>query len=192
MDKKNKSIDNSKKIIHLQKSNGASVVYDWLHSIIFSFAVVLIILTFFVRLVDVNGASMMNTLMDGDKVLVTNFLYEPKTNDIVIISHGAHYDKPLVKRVIATEGQKLSIDFENQIVRVDGRILPQPYAVGETDQRNAEIPEVIPEGKVFVMGDNRYVSSDSRNTEVGLINESDIIGKAQFVVFPFESFKYLG
>ena len=181
-----------KRIVHLQKSNSASVVYDWAHSLIFALAVVLIILTFFVRLVDVKGDSMNNTLFTGDKVIVTNFFYQPKTDDIVVISHGVNYFEPIIKRVIATEGQTLDIDFENQIIKVDGKVLDQPYAYGYTDRKDAEIPKVIPEGKVFVLGDNRIVSSDSRSTDIGLIEEDDIIGKAQLVIFPFNSFQYLG
>ncbi len=177
--------------IHLRKSNGTSYLYDWIHSMIFAIAIVVIILTFFVRLVDVSGTSMYDTLHDGDKVIVTNFFYTPKDGDIVVISHGAQYTEPIIKRVIATEGQSLSIDFNSGKVTVDGKITDEPYIKGHTYKKDAEIPSVVPDGKVFVMGDNREVSLDSRSSAIGLIDKNDIIGKAQLVAFPFNRIKGL-
>ena len=137
---------------------------------------------------------MYDTLYTGDKVIVTNFMYTPKNNDIVVISHGAEYSKPIIKRVIATEGQKIQLDYENERIIVDGIVLDEPYLYESTFSGNIgnnEIPEVVPEGKIFVMGDNRKVSMDSRSTEIGLIDLENVIGKAQFVAFPFDNFGYL-
>ncbi|MGN0489076.1 MAG: signal peptidase I [Ruminococcus sp.] len=184
-------VSNKGVTLHLRKSSGTSYLYDWIHSMIFAIAIVVIILTFFVRLVDVSGTSMYETLHDGDKVIVTNFFYTPEDGDIVVISHGAQYTEPIIKRVIATEGQSLSIDFESGKVTVDGKVIDEPYIKGHTYKKDAEIPSVVPEGKVFVMGDNREVSLDSRSTAIGLIDENDIIGKAQFVAFPFNRIKGL-
>ena len=142
--------------------------------------VVVVCLTFVFRLVDVDGTSMNDTLQTNDKVIVTNLFYQPNNNDIVVISHGAEYKKPIIKRVIAKEGQTVVID--------------EPYIKGTTfsgNYGNNEIPEIIPEGKIFVMGDNRQVSLDSRSTEIGLIDVKDVIGKAQVVAFPFNHFGYL-
>lgn len=177
--------------IHLKKSEGTASIYEWVHSLVFAVAVVVILLTFFVRLVDVSGTSMKQTLQNKDKVIVTNFFYTPSQGDIVVISHGAEYSEPIIKRVIATEGQTLSIDFEKESVVVDGKELKEDYIQGHTHQEDGEIPKVIPEGKVFVMGDNRGVSMDSRSKTIGLIDVKDIIGKAQFVIFPFNSMKVL-
>ncbi|MDD6847886.1 MAG: signal peptidase I [Oscillospiraceae bacterium] len=185
------AVSNKGVTLHLRKSSGTSYLYDWIHSMIFAIAIVVIILTFFVRLVDVSGTSMYETLHDGDKVIVTNFFYTPEDGDIVVISHGAQYSEPIIKRVIATEGQSLSIDFESGKVTVDGKVIDEPYIKGHTYKKDAEIPSVVPEGKVFVMGDNREVSLDSRSTAIGLIDENDIIGKAQFVAFPFNRLKGL-
>ena len=179
------------KTMHLIKSNGTNYVYEWVHSMIFAIAIVVVLLTFFVRLVDVKGPSMLQTLQNGDKVIITNFMYTPKDGDIVVISHGAQYAEPIIKRVIATEGQTLDIDFEKQTVTVDGKVIDEPYTQGQTLDKGGVIPTVIPEGKVFVMGDNRTVSLDSRSTTIGLIDEMDIIGKAQLVVFPFNDAKTL-
>ncbi len=166
--------------------------FDWMRSIIFAICAVMFILAFFVRIVNVDGDSMNMTLLDGDKLVVTGFMYTPTDGDIVIIRRGQHLDEPIVKRVIATEGQKLRIDFENQAVFVDDKKLDEPYVSSKLVKGTAEIPSVIPEGKVFVMGDNRKVSLDSRFYEVGLIDEEEVIGKVQFRLFPIEHFQYVG
>lgn len=146
------------------------------------------------RLVDVEGRSMNNTLATNDKVIVTNLFYTPQNNDIVVISHGAEYNSPIIKRVIAVAGQTVKVDYDNDQIIVDGVVLDEPYIEGSTYGNNIgdnEIPEVIPEGKIFVMGDNRKDSMDSRSTKIGLIDVDDVIGKAQFVVYPFDHFGYL-
>lgn len=180
-----------KDYIVVNNSPSVGIVYYLAHSVIIAVVVIIILLTFFFRIVNVDGRSMMNTLLDGDKVIVTNFMYEPKNNDIVVISHAEEYDKPIIKRVIATEGQTLKIDFQNERVYVDGTLLDEPYVSSELKEGNTEIPEVIPEGKVFVMGDNRLDSLDSRYSEIGLIDTDNIIGKAQFVALPITRIQYL-
>lgn len=169
-------------------------IFDWVRCIIFAIAIVILSLTFVFRLVDVEGSSMYDTLSSEDKVIVTNFMYTPKTNDIVVISHGAQYAKPIIKRVIATEGQSVELDYENDRIIVDGVVIDEPYIDGSSFGGNVgdnDIPDVIPEGKIFVMGDNRTVSMDSRSTKIGLIDVKDVIGKAQIVAFPFDHFGYL-
>lgn len=177
------------------KSEGAiSGFYDWIRCILFAISIVVICLTFIFRLVDVDGTSMESTLESKDKVIVTNLFYTPKDGDIIVISHGAEYAKPIIKRVIATEGQTIKLDYENDRIIVDGVVLDEPYINDSTFEGNYgdyDIPEVVPEGKVFVMGDNRRVSLDSRRTEIGLIDFDNVIGKAQFVAFPFNDFGYL-
>ncbi len=186
---KRKSIE--PRVIHLKNSDSIAGVYEWVHSLVFAVAIVVILLTFFVRLVDVSGTSMKQTLQNNDKVVVSNFFYQPKQGDIVVISHGAEYAEPIIKRVIATEGQSLSIDFDTEKIIVDGVELKENYIQGHTHKEDGEIPKVIPEGKVFVLGDNRGVSMDSRSKAIGLIDVTDIIGKAEVVVFPFGNMKYL-
>ncbi|MEE1283159.1 MAG: signal peptidase I [Acutalibacteraceae bacterium] len=166
--------------------------YDLLHTLILAITVVMLLLTFVFRLVTVDGQSMMDTLFDKDRVFVTNFCYTPECGDVVVISHGQNLNKPIIKRVIATEGQSLSIDFNTGTVVVDGAVLDEPYIKDLTvKQGDAEIPEIIPDGMVFVMGDNRNHSTDSRFTAVGLINEDDVVGKAQFIIYPFDRAKKL-
>ena len=177
------------------KADGAVAgIYDWIKCVIFAISIVVICLTFVFRLVDVEGHSMNDTLVTKDKVLVTSLFYQPHNNDIVVISHGAVYKKPIIKRVIATEGQTLQLDYENEKIIVDGIEIDEPYVKEATfsgNYGNLTPPEVIPEGKIFVLGDNRRISLDSRSSEIGLIDVKDVIGKAQFVAFPFDHFGYL-
>lgn len=166
-------------------------VFEWVQPLLVALVVVTMLLTFVFRQVTVLGSSMYDTLEDGNRLIITNMFYEPQVGDIIVISHGQNYDSALIKRVIALEGQTLSIDFETGDVVVDGVLLDEKYITGTTKQDNKnplEVPSVIPEGYVYVMGDNREHSSDSRNRDIGLIKKSDIVGKAQFRIFPFDSF----
>ena len=137
--------------------------------------------------------SMKETLHDKDRLLVSCFDYVPKNGDIVIVTHGENLDEPIVKRVIATAGQHLEINYANGEVSVDGKVLDEKYIVGTTiPVPNATvIPEVIPDGYVFVMGDNREHSLDSRSATVGLVPVENIIGKAFIRIYPFDSFGFV-
>lgn len=173
--------------IQLNKSEVTSTVFDWLGSLFMALICVLVVMTFVFRVIDVDGTSMEPTLLDSDKVVITDLFYTPAPGDVIVISHGEKYAKPLVKRVIAVEGQELRIDFDSNEVYVDGALVQEDYIQGNTirgDKPEEEINGVIPEGKVFVMGDNRTVSLDSRYYEVDLIDTTAIIGKAQVVVIP--------
>ncbi len=184
----------SNKFVAMRSEGPIAGFYDWIRCILFAISIVVICLTFVFRLVDVEGSSMDDTLATNDKVIVTNLFYTPKPQDIVVISHGAEYSKPIIKRVIATEGQTIEFDYEKDQIIVDGVVLDEPYIGDSTFAGNYcdyDIPEVIPEGKLFVMGDNRQVSLDSRRAEIGLIDVENVIGKAQFVAFPFSEFGYL-
>lgn len=166
-------------------------IFEWIQPLMVALVCVTMLLTFVFRQVTVSGSSMYDTLVDGDRLIVTNMFYEPQVGDIVVISHGQSYEHALIKRVIALEGQTLSIDFETGDVVVDGVLLDEKYIRGKTMEDKSDplkVPSVIPEGYVYVMGDNREHSSDSRNKNIGLIKKSDIVGKAQFRIFPFNSF----
>ncbi len=186
-DERNKNSNNSSDIEQTDGIKVTKACFEWLQAVMSAVIVVVILFTFIFRLVNVNGISMENTLFTNDKVVLTNLFYTPENGDIIVISHGAYYDKPLIKRVIATEGQKLRIDFETGKVYVNEALVDEPYIKGFTKMNDPymEIPEVVPDGYVFVMGDNRSNSMDSRNTSVGLIKVEDIVGKAQFIIFPF-------
>lgn len=160
--------------------------FEWVEALVTSLIAVVLIFTFLFRIVSVKGNSMYPTLHDEDRVIITNLFYEPNPGDIVVITHAGDFEEPLIKRVIAVGGQTLKIDFDKGDVYVDGVLLNEPYINNRTTKfGDAKIPEVIPEGYVFVMGDNRGDSLDSRYIRVGLIDERYILGKAQLILFPF-------
>lgn len=166
-------------------SKFSTFCFEWTESVVQAFIVVVVLMTFLFRFFMVDGQSMMDTLHDGDRVAVMRWKYVPKDGDVVVIKHGQEFDKPLIKRVIATEGQTLKINFEDGSVTVDGVKLNETYIKEPMWLRgDAEIPAVIPQGYCFVMGDNRNHSGDSRFKAIGLIPNGDIIGKAKFVVYP--------
>lgn len=182
--------------IYTDLSEGGSFslfIFDWANAVLVALIVVILLLTFVFRQVTVKGSSMTDTLSGDDRLIISSFMYTPKYGDIVVISHGEKYDDPIIKRVIATEGQALSINYTTGEVSVDGVILDEPYIKGKTIKLRhpLDIPDRIPKGYVFVMGDNREGSLDSRSTEIGLIPVENIIGKAEWRIFPFNTIGYL-
>ena len=163
-------------------------VYEWVQALVCSVLAVVVLFTFVIRLIGVDGHSMVPTLQDGDRLLVTTSLLsgEYRYGDIVIIQKGTFADgDPIVKRVIATEGQTVDIDFANGIVYVDGEALDEPYINEPTyTDEGTEFPLTVPEGSIFVMGDNRNRSDDSRNAELGTVDTRYVIGRAVFLLFP--------
>ncbi len=160
--------------------------FDILETVIQSFVIVLIVFTPFFRVMTVDGESMMNTLLHQDKIFVWRWNYTPTKGDVVTITHGQKFDKPIVKRVIATGGDTLSIDFNDGSVTVNGEVLNETYIKEPMwREEDGDIPAVVPMGYCFVMGDNRNNSTDSRSKIIGLIPDEDVIGKVSFIVFPF-------
>ena len=131
------------------------------------------------------------TLTDGDKMLVSNLFYTPKQGDVVVFKTD-RYDpnKALVKRVIATEGQEVSIDFDRGVVYIDGSPLEEEYIAELTKTKLDFIgPQTVPEGCVFVMGDNRNASTDSRKKEIGMVDTRMILGRVYYVIFPMSDLR---
>ena len=159
-----------------------------LHDVVFLVAGVLLVFSLLFRIVVVSGPSMKNTLVDGDwLLLVGNVLYsDPKQGDVVVACKESYENgTPIIKRIIATEGQTVNIDFEEGIVYVDGVALDEPYTLTETTLfEGVTFPLVVDEGCLFVLGDNRNESKDSRSVDIGLIDEREVLGKAIFVLFP--------
>ena len=151
--------------------------------------IVLFVFLFCFRIAVVDGDSMLNTLVDGDYVLLLNRLIagNPECGDIVVISTN-NYDngKPIIKRVIATEGQVVDIDFPTGTVTVNGVVLDEPYIKDLTKRSFSGVtyPLTVGEGCIFVMGDNRMNSTDSRSPQIGQIDCREVIGKAFFCIFP--------
>lgn len=168
------------------KHDGSFLWY--LHDLVFLIAGVLLVFSLLFRVVVVSGPSMNQTLIDGDRILLLSnvFYNNPQYGDIIVACKDS-YDNgaPIIKRVIATEGQTVDIDFINGIVYVDGVALDEPYTNTPTNQNEGiRFPIVVDEGCIFVMGDNRNVSKDSRSNEIGLIDTREILGKALFIFFP--------
>ena len=171
----------------------ASDIFEILEMFTVCASVIMILFTFVVHPTVVNGPSMENTLLHNDYLLVSALPYEPEAGDIVVIHNVGlrHYSDPIIKRVIATEGQVIDIDFETWTVTVDGEVVDEPYRKLAADgyiTSDWSYPIVVPEGHVFVMGDNRNHSADSRSREIGLIDERCIVGKAIVRLFPFSRF----
>ncbi|MBQ8218073.1 MAG: signal peptidase I [Oscillospiraceae bacterium] len=164
--------------------------YDWIQSLSGALIFCVIIFVFFIRVIDVKGTSMNPTLNNQDKMLVSGLFYKPEAGDIVVFKKDSYSpDKALVKRVIATEGQEINIDFDRGIVYVDGVALEEDYISELTTTKLDFIgPKTVPEGCVFVMGDNRNMSTDSRDKDIDMVDERLIIGKVYCVLFPLSSF----
>ena len=160
----------------------------YLHDLVYLLAVVMIVFMLLFRIVVVSGSSMYSTLWDGDWLLVTgSVLYqEPKHGDIIVASKDSFNDgEPIIKRVIATEGQTVDIDFEAGIVYVDGVALEEDYTYTPTNaQEGIVFPITIADGCIFAMGDNRNGSKDSRHPTIGMIDTREVLGRAVFLMFP--------
>ena len=163
-------------------------VLSYLHDVVFGLAAVLLVFMLICRVVIVSGPSMRQTLQDGDTLLLLSnvFYRNPQYGDIVVASKDSFKDgEPIVKRVIATEGQTVDIDFNTGIVTVDGEPLDEPYTNTPTNiQEGMVFPLTVSEGCVFVMGDNRNDSWDSRSREIGLIDRRQIVGRVIFILVP--------
>ena len=173
--------------LEAQELESRKNAYDWIQCLASALIVCVVIFIFVARVIDVKGTSMYPTLNNQDKMLVSDLFYTPKAGDIVVFKKD-QYDpeRALVKRVIATEGQEINIDFDRGIVYVDGVALEEDYINELTTTKLDFIgPQTVPDGCVFVMGDNRGVSLDSRSDEVGTVDEDRIIGKAFFRLYPF-------
>ena len=167
-------------------------IFEWIELFAVSVAVVMIVLVCFGRHSPVIGASMNETLQEDDLLIISELFYEPKQGDIIVFaSKETTYEKPYVKRIIATENQTVDYDPSTGAVTVDGKLLNEPYATYKGAQRmfysnTITYPYVVPEGHVFVMGDNRWNSNDSRS--IGAVDERTIIGRVVFRAFPFDQF----
>ena len=182
----------------------ASDLVDLIESMLTAVFVVILVFTYICTIASVEGDSMVPTLEDGNRLFVWRIGQSYKTGDILILDSEKSYTfdknnnliegrglgKRIVKRLIAQGGQEVRIDFTEGIVYVDGEALSEPYTSSLTtyNQLAFDYPIVIPEGYVFVLGDNRHISRDSRHPLVGLIPESDIIGKAVLRISPLSSF----
>lgn len=168
-----------------QESN---ILLTYLHDLVYLLAGLVLLFLLLFRVVVVSGTSMNNTLYDGDWLLVlSNTFYQNPEHGDVIVASKQSFDNgaPIVKRVIATAGQKVDIDFISGTVYVDDVALDEPYTLTPTnEQEGVAFPLIVEEGCLFVMGDNRNGSKDSRHPEIGQIDEREVLGKVFFLFFP--------
>ena len=157
-------------------------------------AAFVLLFTFVARVIVVSGPSMQNTLVGGDLILVWSMGYTPKQGDVVVVTQESYQEDSIVKRVIAVEGQRVDIDYSTNTVYVDNAPLTEDYI-----KERMNVPGwgeginhvVVPEGCIFVMGDNRNNSADSRYPDIGIVDNRCVIGHGLVVLFPFTHWKGL-
>ena len=200
-------IDSEEEEVAEKKHNFSKELIEWLEVVSTAIIAVVLIFSFVFRIATISGDSMLNTLVggnpfngnNGDKVIITNIAYEPDNGDIVVISRNAENSVagqeegqgPIIKRVIAKGGQTVDIDFEKGIVYVDGAALKEDYISTPTigEKGDVEFPVYVPEGYIFVLGDNRQNSLDSRFSMIGdggLIDTRYVLGRAIYRIYPFD------
>ncbi len=180
-----------------QKSKKETV--EWLSTLVVSILVVVLLFTFCFRMVGISGDSMLDTLEDGDRIIIRSAFYTPKQGDIVVVSReyivrpDGTSPEPIIKRVIATEGQTVYMDAANNKVFVDGKEIDEPYVKGSISEWGIHVqnPHVVKDGCVFVMGDHRTVSHDSRSPDIGDVDVRYVLGKAMVQIFPLSDIKGL-
>lgn len=169
-------------------------LYQNVRTLVTVLAVLILAFTFLGRIIVVSGPSMENTLQNGDAMLVWSLGYSPKQGDVVVLTKRSYQEDSIVKRVIATEGQTVDIDYGSGAVYVDGIALKDDYIkeamrVPSYGEGNNHV--TVPEGCLFVMGDNRNQSADSRYPAIGIVDERCVIGRAVMVLFPVSNLKIL-
>lgn len=177
-----------------EKPSAEVNIFEWVEMVVLSACLILLIFTFVLRPARVDGNSMQETLHNGEMLLISDIAYQPQRGDILVFQKiNSTHPAPIVKRVIATEGETVDIDFDTWTVTVtdvngEAHVLEESYRKLATDARvtsNLEYPVKVGEGQLFVMGDNRNHSLDSRSSSIGLVDENEVIGKVLFRFFPF-------
>ncbi len=169
-----------------KKSSFLSEIFDFLEIFVFSACFVILLFTFAFRLARVDGPSMEDTLIENEVLVVSDLPYEP--GDVIVFYEvSGRFHESIVKRVIATEGQVVDIDFSTWTLKVDGEVVDEPYRKLTRDvfrTSDLKYPYTVPKGHIFVMGDNRNHSADSRSSELGPIDTRQVVGKVLFRVAP--------
>lgn len=172
-----------------EKQSLTGEFYEWVESCIAAVAVILLVFTFVVRTATVSGPSMVPTLRDKDRLILQQAGYtNPQYGDVIVVDRTQSHEPPIIKRVIGRSGDTIDIDFSTGEVRRNNELLDEPYINEPTlTQKDVAFPVQVPEGHLFVMGDNRNHSADSRTTDIGMIDLRRVMGKAVFRFMPFSS-----
>lgn len=169
-----------------QQSADKSIV-EWAEAIAWAAMVLLLLFTFVARVVHVDGDSMVPTLTNGERLVISSFPYTPRHGDIVVTDQYTAYGRVLIKRVIGCPGDTIDIDFSAGVVYRNGEPLTEPYTAAPTTlAEGVQFPLTVPEGRVFLMGDNRNESLDSRSPEIGLIDTRDVLGRVLWRLTPLQ------
>lgn len=172
-----------------EPENAPSEIYEWMQSLVSALLICVLVFAFLVRIIGIIGSSMEPTFSDKDSVVISNLFYSPKQGDVVVLRKLSFQEEPIIKRVIALAGQTVNIDFEKGIVYVDDKPLTEPYIKELTlTPLNFDGKITVPENCVFVMGDNRNNSLDSRSSMIGCVDERYIMGKVLVRLLPIDKF----
>ena len=171
-------------------------LYFWLQALVLALVALILLFTFVGRIIGVDGSSMYPTLHHGDMLLLQSVGYEPKQGDVVVLTKAFRdVDGPIVKRVIAVGGQTVDIDYDAGTVAVDGQVLDEPYILEEmlwpSSSHMQETHFEVPEDSIFVMGDNRNGSTDSRHSGGGSVHRDCLLGRAVAVIWPLDHLRLL-
>lgn len=173
----------------------AGTLYEWCDALVYALVAIIVLFTVFFKVTTVIGTSMINTLHERDILVISKIAYEPDNGDIVVIAmDNDYYQEPIVKRIIAMGGETIDINFDTHEVKLTDKdgitwVLEEDYILSATaTAADVSFPLTVPEGYVFVMGDNRNGSTDSRDSRIGLIDERQILGHVVLRVFPIQDF----
>lgn len=178
-----------------EKKEEEESLFDWVRAMISAVLGVILVFLFVVQLITVQGPSMQRTLYAGDKVVVLkSWLCNIEAGDVVVVrQYNAALNNTVIKRVVATEGQSVDIDFYSGTVYVDGVALEEAYIAERTyTEEGLAFPVTLGEGELFLLGDNRNHSTDSRSPMLGVVDERYVVGEAVFLLMPGRSAQYLG
>ena len=186
----NKDTKPEKKLkLSRSKSEGTSELYDWMQSLVSALLVCVLVFAFLVRIIGIIGSSMEPSFSNGDSVVISNLFYTPKQGDIIVLRKLAFQEEPIIKRIIAVEGQTVDIDFEKGIVYVDDQPLSELYVADLTlTPIDFDGKITVPNNCIFVMGDNRNNSTDSRSSQIGCVDVRYVMGKVLLRLLPINEF----
>jgi signal peptidase I len=175
-----------------EKSSFKMDLYFWTQALVMALIFLILMFTLVGRVIGVVGSSMVPTLHEGDLLLLQSIGYTPKQGDVVVLRKSSFMSEPIVKRVIAVEGQHVVVDYASGTVSVDGEVLDEPYInevmIDTLNPLMTDLDVIVPEGSIYVMGDNRNHSSDSRDQRLGTVDSRYVLGRALCVALPFQHF----